>query len=418
MKLALRFCVSLALLIGMGACTSSDKPIQLSPGNWRFSIALQDSAQLPFLADLKRSESGDQWIIHNAEERIVLDEVEQQGDSIVLKLPVFQSEFRAKMVGPDHITGWWYEYSRGADYRIAFEAKQGDFPRFPAVAAIPTDPLAPKWEVIFGRGTVDSVYAIGEFSQTGSKVVGTFLTETGDYRFLEGTFDGKQLQLSAFDGSHAFLFEAELSEGQFLGTFYSGNHWVQAWEAVPDSDVRLRSPEALTYLKPGYEQLAFAFPEVGEAGEMLALTDERFRGKVVIVQLLGSWCPNCLDESKLFAKWYQQYHEQGLEIVGLAYERSGDSLQSIQAIQRMKDRLKIPYPILLAAITDDKLQAGESLPMLNQILSFPTSLYLDRQGQIRKIHTGFYGSGTGAHHLRFVEEYTAFLEKLLAEQAE
>ena len=414
MKLPLRFCVSLALLIGMGACISPAET-QLTGGTWRFALDLQETASMPFLVELKRSESGDQWIIQNAEERIVLDEVEQRGDSVVLKLPVFQSEFRAKILGPDQLKGWWYDYSRAPDYRIAFEAKQGDVSRFSGEVAVPSTPLASKWEVIFGRGTTDSVYAIGEFSSNGPFVQGTFLTETGDYRYLEGTFDGRHLQLSTFDGSHAFLFEAELKNGELTGTFYSGDHWVQAWEAIPNPEVSLRSAEELTYLKPGYEQLAFTFPEIGESGEMLSLTDARFQGKVVIVQLLGSWCPNCMDESKLFAKWYKEFHEQGLEIVGLGYERSGDSLQSVQAIQRMKDRLGISYPILLAAITDDKLQAGESLPMLNQVLSFPTSLYLDREGKIRKIHTGFYGPGTGGHYLRFVEEYTAFLEKLLAE---
>ena len=247
----------------------------------------------------------------------------------------------------------------------------------------------------------------------GQQVQGTFLTETGDYRFLEGVVDGSTLKLSCFDGEHAFLFIADLSGGDSLsGTFWSGNHWEEPWWAVTDPEAELRDPTELTYLRKGFENFSFSFPDLN--GDPVSLNDERYQGKVVIVQIMGSWCPNCLDETKLYKKWYDRYQEQGLEIIGLAFERSqGDMALARQNVQRLKDKLGLEYKILIAAADHDKDAADKALPMLNHVLSYPTSIFIDREGQVRKIHTGFNGPGTGVYYSRFVEEYEAFLEKLL-----
>ena len=66
------------------------------------------------------------------------------------------------------------------------------------------------------------------------RVTGTFLTETGDYRYLEGVVDGDSLKLSCFDGSHAFLFHAALDQDSFRGRFWSGTHWDRALGRVPE----------------------------------------------------------------------------------------------------------------------------------------------------------------------------------------
>ncbi|MEM7658667.1 MAG: TlpA disulfide reductase family protein [Bacteroidota bacterium] len=406
---------NLILMMALLACQGeSSQPIELKTGLWRFELQLQDTAVMPFLAELEQTPSGYQLTVQNDTERILVDEITRSGDSIRIKMPVFQSEFVASIETDSTFSGWWYEYSRGADYRVPFSAKAGYAGVFPFPSSSPTIELANRWATEFSPDTEDSYVAIGEFSQLGSEVHGTFLTETGDYRYLTGVFDGQELKLSTFDGSHAFLFEAQLQEdGSLVGSFFSGNHWIEPWIATPDPEAQLRAPDELTYLKPGYDGIEFAFPDL--QGDTVRLSDERFQDKVVIVQLLGSWCPNCMDESKLFAQWYQQYQPQGLEIVGLAYERAEDPAFAMASVQRMMDRLGVEYPVLLAATTNDKAEAAKTLPMLNHVLSYPTSIYIDRAGNIRKIHTGYYGPGTGDRHIQFLEKYTAFLEKLLAE---
>ncbi|MEM7373062.1 MAG: TlpA disulfide reductase family protein [Bacteroidota bacterium] len=405
------------LILGGGliltACTQ--KTASLEAGAWRFGLMLQEGVELPFMSTL--DQIGDAYIltIHNDTEDIRVQEITRWGDSIFIRMPVFDSEFQGKITSSSSIEGVWRNYSRGADYQIPFSATKGEtLTRFVDSQSGASE-IASIWQATFSKGTPDSVRAIGEFDQNASHLRGTFLTETGDYRFLEGIVDGDQVKLSCFDGAHAFLFTAQLNaQGELNGTFLSGNHWEEPWTAYVDPNASLRPPESLTFLKEGYDKLQFSFPDL--EGKMVSLEDPRFRNKVVLVQILGSWCPNCMDETKLYAKWYDTYQDRGLEIVGLAYERASSMEQARHNVARMKSQLKARYPILIASIDNDKVKAAETLPMLNHILSYPTSIYIDREGNIQKIHTGFYGPGTGNHYVRFLEEYTPFLENLLGQK--
>lgn len=392
------------------ACTQ--QTVELEAGSWRFGLMLQEDAELPFMATLNQIGEAYTLTIHNDTEDIQVQEITRWGDSIFIRMPVFDSEFQGKITSATSIEGLWRNYSRGDDYKVPFTAKKGESIQRFVVDNGESAEIAPIWQAMFSEGTADSVRAIGEFDQNGSHLRGTFLTETGDYRFLEGVVDGNEVKLSCFDGAHAFLFTANLNEqGKLNGTFLSGNHWEEPWTAYVDQEASIRPPESLTFLKEGHDKLSFNFPDL--QGNMVSLDDPRFRNKVVIVQILGSWCPNCMDETKLYAKWYDAYQDKGLEIIGLAYERTTSMEKAVRNVKRMKSQLKARYPILIASIDNDKTKAGETLPMLNHVLSYPTSIYIDRDGAIRKIHTGFYGPGTGNHYVRFLEEYTAFLENLL-----
>ena len=404
----------IVILISCLSCNPPSGPTsKLEPGIWRMEMHVDANNVLPFNFEIRQEGDTYDMIVHNDTERLRMEKVEFMDDSLRIRMPFFDAEFLGKIESPTRFSGNWYDYSRGDDYHMPFVANQGEDFRFEKNPSAPSADLAPAWEVTFSPHSDTAYPAIGRFEQNGNMVTGTFLTETGDYRFLEGSFQGNRLLLSAFDGSHAFLFDAELQEnGQLSGTFYSGVHWVEPWTAIPNEHAQLTNPDSLTFLKEGYETLAFSFPNL--EGETISLTDDRYQNKVVIVQLMGSWCPNCMDETRLFAQWYDTYQAQGLEIIGLAFERvRGDRQQAITSISRMKKRLGVNYEILLAASDHSKTVAGEALPMLNKVMSFPTSIFIDRQGRIRKIHTGFNGPGTGDVYLRFVEEYTYFLEKLL-----
>ncbi|MEM9984537.1 MAG: TlpA disulfide reductase family protein [Bacteroidota bacterium] len=392
---------------------SSDIP-PVETGLWRFELTLREGIILPFIAEISQDGQAYAMTIHNAEERLPVASFQRVGDSVFIQLSVFQSEFKAKIDAQGHFAGKWYDRSRGPDYAIAFEAQpQKDGQRFPASAQQGLT-LAPKYAVGFSVGTADAYPAVGIFKQQKNDLTGTILTETGDYRYLEGHSFEDGFELSAFDGAHAFLFVGTHRGDTLEGTFYSGSHWEEPFMAIPSEEVALRDPDELTYLKEGYTSLEFSFPDA--EGQQISLADERFQDKVVIVQILGSWCPNCMDETRLFAEWHDQYQDRGLEIVGLAFERTGDETKAWTAIERMKQGLGVEYPVLLASTSNSKAGASEALPMLNQVMSYPTSIYLDREGRIRKIHTGFYGPGTGAPYQRFVEQYGRFIEDMLAEE--
>jgi len=148
----------------------------------------------------------------------------------------------------------------------------------------------------------------------------------------------------------------------------------------------------------------------------MSLTSERFRNKVVLVQLMGSYCPNCLDESKFYSKYYKSSKGKDLEIVALAFENAKTKEKAIERIIRMKEKVGIEYPILLAQFgTSDKGKAQEKLPMLNHVLSYPTTIFIDKKGTVRKIHTGFNGPATGQKYLDFQKEFNMFVNSLLNE---
>ena len=134
------------------------------------------------------------------------------------------------------------------------------------------------------------------------------------------------------------------------------------------------------------------------------------------MQLFGTWCPNCLDESKFYTKYYNENRYEDLEIIALAFEYAKTSEVAFKNIKRLKDKIGITYPVLLAQTgSSSKVKAQEKLPMLNHVLSYPTSIFIDKKGDVRKIHTGFNGPATGDKYTEFKEEFDVFVKELLAE---
>ena len=129
---------------------------------------------------------------------------------------------------------------------------------------------------------------------------------------------------------------------------------------------------------------------------------------------MGSWCPNCLDETRYLTELHEKYKKSGLQIVALAFERTRSEAQALKNLEALKARTTATYPFLLAA-WNRKTKAAEILPMLNHVMSFPTAIFIDKKGKVRKIHTGFYGPGTGEYYKKFTTETEAFVKQLLDE---
>ena len=398
--------------------TSCDKkPIVMKEGEWVGVLDLStDSLNntekiiLPFNFTFSLNNGSPSIIIKNAEERIEVDEIELAGDSINFKMPVFDSEFRCQIVNDSTLSGTWINHSRKNKNIIPFLAHLGS-QRFIPVG-VPHADYSGKWEVTFSPNTPDSYKAIGQFVQNKEKLTGTFLTETGDYRFLEGIADAQGMKLSAFDGSHAFLFHAKGNENKLEGTFYSGIHWSEPWIAVRNDKFELRNPDSLTVLKREAGNINFKFPNL--QGKENSLSDEKFKNKVVILQIMGSWCPNCMDESALLANLYKEYNTKGLEVVALAYEKSKDFDAAAKSVSKLKKKLNADYEFLITGKTG-KEEASESLPFLSGIMAFPTTVFIDKKGNVRKIHTGFNGPATGDLYKKTVEEMRMRIEGLLSE---
>lgn len=388
---------------------SSNEPLTLKSGLWKASMTVQDNEELPFLFEVFEDQT---LRIFNAEETIDVDEVTVKGDSVYIKFPVFEGYIAAKFDDSTTITGNFIKES--LDRIVPFKGEFGVKDRFEIVAK-PTANIQGNWESVFSPDTPEDKYiAKGMFKQNGNIVTGTFRTTTGDYRYLEGVLNNDKLELSTFDGAHAFFFKAEVTDSTMNGYFYSGNHWKEPFTAKRNESYELPSEDSLTFLKEGYDKFAFSFPNA--QGNQVSLEDERFKGKVTLVQIMGTWCPNCMDETKFYVDYYNNSKNKDIEFVALAFEYAKTSEKAFKSIERMKTKLNVAYPILLAQYgTSNKEKAQEKLPMLNHILSYPTTVFIDKKGAVRKIHTGFNGPATGQKYLDFKKEFDSFVNQLLNE---
>ena len=158
--------------------------------------------------------------------------------------------------------------------------------------------------------------------------------------------------------------------------------------------------------------MAFTFPDLN--GHNVSLDDERFTGKPVIIQIMGSWCPNCADETSFLAGLHKRYRNDGLEIVALAYENTDNFNKAVERVKKHRLHFGAEYDFLIAGNADKK-KASKTLPMLNHIISYPTTIFIDRTGRVRRIYTGFYGPGTGKKYHDFVADVHSLVGVLLSE---
>lgn len=385
---------------------SQKENIALKKGKWNASLQLSPKDYLPFNLKVKKN---NRLTIINANEEIQLEPGFIKNDSLHYHFPFFNSELVLKP-GSNNLSGYWINHNKGSHYKIPFTANKGKKERFSHLnKKRKSSYFDGRWKVEFEPGTNSSYPALGLFNQKKNNISGTFLTETGDYRYLDGNTTNDSLFLSCFDGSHAFLFKAKYINDSLIGKFYSGNHWQSNWNASRNNEFELSSPEDLTSISKN-EKVAFTFPNLNK--DSITFPSENYSGKVVIVQIMGSWCPNCLDESIYYKELKEKYGDKGLEIISVCYE-VGKSLDTqISNVKRLKTKLQNDFTYLIGGSANKNL-ASQHFSMLSEIISFPTSLFINRQGEVVRVHTGFNGPGTGDYYKKYKERTSALLESLL-----
>ena len=401
------FLASCLLLLIAQVCSSQ---IHINDGIWRGTLTLDVKKQieLPFIFNVYYADGQPTLTIFNGEERIIVDETEMKGDSLFFKMPVFDTEFKCKIF-PGLMQGVWINNSKKENKVVPFSAIFGQTDRFKA-KVITRVIVEGRWETTFGIGTPDSSKAIGIFTQNKQIVKGTFLSESGDYRYLEGIADGKNLYLSAFDGAHAYLFLAIINEkDEIIGDFYSGVWGHEKFKAINNPKFELRDPYTITQTVKGVP-VDFSF--INTEGIKISLSDEKYKNKVVIVQLMGSWCPNCMDETAYLSSLYNDYKPKGVEIIALAYERTTDMEKAKSTVLRLKEKYGAPYEFLITG-QSGAANAQKSLPFLSSVTAFPTTIYLNKNHEVAKIYTGYNGPATGAAYTKMKESTENLLNDLI-----
>ena len=411
----MKFFLILALvLVTYSASAQSSMKIALKKGSWIAELTLNNQDKLPFNLLVSKTKTGFSFMVENGEEMIQLNGPVQKGDSLYVRFPFFNSMLVFKADSKRTMNGYWVNYNKKGDYKIPFSSEKQHSERFSfAKKKVMNTDVNGKWEVTFEPNTKSAYPAVGVFAQEkgGSEISGTFLTETGDYRFLEGNIVKDSMFLSCFDGSHAFFFKAAIKGDSLSGQFFSGKHWSSNWEGKRNESFELKSPEDLTYIVDDKEVI-FQLPDL--AGMNYDFPNEECSGKVTIIQLMGTWCPNCLDETLYFKELYTNYHNKGLEIISVAYE-AGETMEDyVESVTRLKNKLNLNFTFLIGGGAKKTL-ASEQFGMLNEIISFPTTIFIGRDGQVKRIHTGFNGPGTGEYYTEYVSNTNSLIENLLAE---
>ncbi len=379
---------------------------QLQPGKWQGQLAMNDRLFVPFRMEMSEQKSKLILEIINGDERISL-QLNTEKDSIIARFPELDAyiKFKVGETGTE-LRGYWLNMNKKVLTKIPLNAWVD---KTITELDIVTSNIDGKWKATFSPTSKEPEITVGIFNQKAELIQGTFLTETGDYRYLSGTVGADRFSMSTFNGSWAFLVEGSIVNDSIYGKFYSGASYQTDWIAVKDANAALRDPSKLTYVDKSAD---FNFAALKSLKGKSVDLKKRGKNKVVIYQIMGTWCPNCIDEIHYFKELYQKYHNQGLEIIGMSYEVGNDEKSQIKRLKAFKKRLSIPYEIVLAG-TSSKEVASSQFPMLNGIMSFPTAVVVDRTGKIVYVHTGFNGPATGEAYENYTKEMKELIEKLL-----
>lgn len=378
----------------------------LLPGDYMLVFDM-DTLAIP--AQLHIDNDGE-WSVVNWTERIDIDSIVWIDSTFKAKMPLFNTTLTGRVTNNTTIVGKWTDHAREPLYEIPVHAKRSSFPQFPKDKT----PEKLIYSVLFSPEIpLAHDPAIGVFYRYDSLLYGTFLTGSGDHRFLQGRYHGDRITLSGFDGAHLFHYSAQLHGDSIVGKFYSGKHHSANWAGVLNAQARLVHPDSVSKLKNPDEE--FRFKVRNDLGDSVLFNKENLSGKVSIVQVSGSWCANCTDEAKFFKALYDKYNTKGLQIIPVAFERSADFVQVQKQVHAQYKELGLTYLPYYGGQMG-KGAANKVFTGVENITAYPTSIFLDKQGVVRKIHTGFYGPGTGIFYEMYTTELESFIQMLLNEK--
>ena len=385
------------------SCNSEDSE-KLELGDYVGRLEVENNKYLPF----NFSVTNDSTLVVQNSSEIVDFSIVYSNDSIFIKSKVFEGFIKGVLV-ENKINGFFTIES--LDRSVPFSSYKNNN-RFNIDFDENKKLTLNRWKFTFNPNKDNASFSVGIFNSIGeNEISAAFRTTTGDYGYMHGGYKENKIVLSTFNGSRAYLFEAEMNKDSIEGVMYAGNHSKTIVKGVLDNDFELSNEYSLTSLKVKNQKFDFSFENT--LGKLISIDDEFYDGKSMVVQLMGSWCSNCLDESKFYVDYMNKNELKDIEFVALAFEYAKTKDNALNSIRKLKKQLGINYPILLAQYgSSDKSRALEKFPMLNKIISYPTTIFLDKNKDVIKIHTGFNGPATGEKYTEFINEFNSTIKFL------
>ena len=388
-----------ALLLTLVAASPS--PV----GPWRAALDLA-GGELRFSLIIEGTDQRLRAQLCNGSRCAPISTLRQEGDSLVFELGDYAADITAIQRG-DSLIGRYHNVGRKGPRTIPFRAYRGVWEAQPGTAA-----LLGRWDAWFESGFAQSPRVL-EFTNGPRGLEGTVISNSGDYGLFWGEMQGDSFAIGHFDGSFVYLLAGKVADDTLRGTFHAGLRTETPFVAVRTTGkAHLTPPTAVTRADTS-ERFRFSFPDL--QGHPVGSDDARFRGKVVLLDIFGTWCPTCHDAAPGLVRLYREYHRRGLEIVGVAFEVTGDSATDAPLVRHYREKFRIPFPLLLGGVSDAEAVSA-ALPQLDGFTAFPTTIFLGRDGRVRRIHAGFYGPATGAQYAALEGEFRREVEALLKEE--
>ncbi len=410
-QLLLRGLALLALSVALLACAQENGP---PLGAYR-AVVQVDGGDLPFGLDLVQEDGAVVAYLVNGPERVRAADVRLDGNTLAIQMPGYQQRIDATW-RDGRFEGTLRLLRPRAVYRdLRFVAMPGeDWRFFPKPDAAPMN-FSGRWALTYRSEDGSQSEALADLTQVGHVVTGTVLRPSGDDRYIAGEARGDTLFLSRFDGGTAYLYLARLrSDGLLTGDQFTGGGSHDTFSGRRDMAATLDDPASRSMLKEGALRLEFSFPDMD--GNLHAFPGERHEGKVVLITVGGSWCPNCHDEAVFLKELLAGRRERGLEVIQLMFERTPDFASQAEAARSFAAKFGIDYPVLIAGTTSDD-DVLKKLPQISAFKAYPTLFAVDRKGVVRAVHTGYLGPAAGEHHEQQNRELTALVDALLDEPA-
>jgi thiol-disulfide isomerase/thioredoxin len=381
-------------------------------GTWQATVKV-GGLDIPFRMEILGSNAEPRGVFFNGMERLFSTSGTFTDGAIEIKWDYLASTLKATLKDGELVGV--YERARSSPY--AFRARHEVNDEMITIGRTPPKPAsAPNINGIWEIHDVSSSKGEQAWSlvveQQGNNAFATILRVDGDTGTLTGSLRDGKFVLSHFSGMRPSLLEITPVSAGSLTLTLNGKGKMSA---IRPAEARAKGlpepsdPTKHTGVKDATEPFHFKFPDLN--GNVISETDPKFKGKVVLVNISGSWCPNCHDEAPFLAALYRDYRDKGLEIVALSFEEA-DQLKDPTRLRAFIARYGIGYTVLLGGTTDE---ASAKLPQAKNWDAWPTTFFLGRDGRVREVHSGFPSRASGELYTQATHEFTALIEKLLAE---
>lgn len=392
--------LSLTLFFCFNATALTARP---QSGVWRFEL-LYPNTKIPFVMELEPTRKGWEATLINGRERLNLGLARVEKGVWIYQLQTYQNYLEFTHISAQSIKGNFVKATVTPVEKVPFTATHGPIHRFNRPQIKSSVNLNGKWSMEMVSSDGKKTPAIALFDQSGDTLNASILTPTGDYRYIDGHVSGDEFISAAFDGVYHFTFQGKMVNHSLVGTINGKS--ITTFTAKKDEQASLPDPLKQTQI----EIVSFKFPDVN--GKDFSLKD--FKGKPVVLQIFGSWCPNCIDELDFLGPWYLSNKSRGVEIIALSFEYASSPAEASKHLKKVIEKRKIPYLVLLAGTSrEDKPE--EKLPTLKNFISFPTTIFLDKNHKVKKVHAGFNGPSTGLFYSEFKMMFEKTIQELIAD---